>query len=127
MYNRLMSLFLSTATAKWLRGEISNFDYLMALNTISGRSFNDLCQYPVMPWIIAQYEKDTIDLHDPATFRDLSKPVGALNETRLKDFLERFHSFGEQLSSGGSSTSSGVGEGHSNQLYLLCAQCDIYL
>ena len=112
---------------KWVSGRMSNFDYLMALNTISGRSFNDLCQYPVMPWIIAQYEKDTIDLHDPATFRDLSKPVGALNETRLKDFLERFHSFGEQLSSGGSSTSSGVGEGHSNQLCLLCAQCDVYL
>jgi hypothetical protein len=29
---------------KWIRGEISNFEYLMALNTISGRSFNDLCQ-----------------------------------------------------------------------------------
>ena len=29
---------------KWQNREISNFEYLMALNTISGRSFNDLCQ-----------------------------------------------------------------------------------
>lgn len=102
---------------KWVSGRMSNFDYLMALNTISGRSFNDLCQYPVMPWIISQYDKDTIDLNDPASFRDLTKPVGALNETRLKDFLERFHSFGEQLSSGGSSVGNSGGEA---VLYLLC-------
>ena len=29
---------------KWLNGKMSNFDYLMALNTLAGRSFNDLCQ-----------------------------------------------------------------------------------
>jgi hypothetical protein len=28
----------------WINGEITNFEYLMALNTISGRSYNDLCQ-----------------------------------------------------------------------------------
>ncbi len=32
----------------WLSGEMSNFDYLMALNTLSGRSYNDLSQYPVV-------------------------------------------------------------------------------
>ena len=39
-------------TDKWRRREITNFDYLMQLNTISGRSFNDLNQYPVMPWVL---------------------------------------------------------------------------
>jgi hypothetical protein len=29
---------------KWIDHEISNYEYLMALNTLSGRSFNDLCQ-----------------------------------------------------------------------------------
>jgi hypothetical protein len=31
-------------TQAWQRREISNYDYLMALNTIGGRSFNDLSQ-----------------------------------------------------------------------------------
>ena len=34
-------------TQKWQRGEISNFNYLMYLNTLAGRSYNDLSQYPV--------------------------------------------------------------------------------
>ena len=78
---------------RWINGELSNFDYLMALNTMAGRSYNDLCQYPVMPWVLAQYDQDTIDLSDPAVYRDLSKPMGALNEERLQSFIERFESF----------------------------------
>jgi Beige/BEACH domain len=50
-YNRLMSLFLSSATAKWLKGEISNFDYLMHVNIAAGRSYQDITQYPVFPWV----------------------------------------------------------------------------
>ncbi len=30
---------------------------------------------------------------DPATFRDLSKPVGALDQTRLDRFKERYDAF----------------------------------
>ena len=33
---------------KWVQGEISNFQYLMQLNTIAGRTYNDLSQYPVV-------------------------------------------------------------------------------
>lgn len=50
-YNRLMALFLSSATSKWLKGEISNFDYLMHVNIAAGRSYQDLTQYPVFPWV----------------------------------------------------------------------------
>lgn len=40
---------------KWVCREISNFEYLMQLNTIAGRTYNDLSQYPVVstlhrPW-----------------------------------------------------------------------------
>lgn len=49
-----------------------------------GRSFNDLTQYPVFPWVIADYTSETLDLTNAATFRDLSKPIGALNESRLQ-------------------------------------------
>lgn len=33
---------------RWVNREISNFEYLMRLNTIAGRTFNDLGQYPVV-------------------------------------------------------------------------------
>lgn len=33
---------------KWVNREISNFDYLMQLNTIAGRTYNNLAQYPVV-------------------------------------------------------------------------------
>lgn len=39
----------------WQEGHITNFDYLMYLNTISNRSFNDLSSYPIFPWIIDDY------------------------------------------------------------------------
>ena len=38
----------SGLTQKWVRREISNFDYLMQLNTIAGRTYNDLNQYPIV-------------------------------------------------------------------------------
>lgn len=30
----------------------------MCLNTLAGRSYNDLMQYPVFPWIIADYDSE---------------------------------------------------------------------
>ena len=42
----------SGLTQKWVNREISNFEYLIQLNTIAGRSYNDLSQYPVFPWIL---------------------------------------------------------------------------
>ncbi len=71
---------------KWQRREISNFDYLMYLNTVAGRSYNDLNQYPVYPWVLVNYESNDLDLSLPSNYRDLSK-VGAdtrpLTHTRL--------------------------------------------
>ncbi|KAJ8327939.1 hypothetical protein QVD99_006326 [Batrachochytrium dendrobatidis] len=87
------SLKRSDLTDRWVRRDISNFEYLMALNTHSGRTYNDLTQYPVFPWILNDYSSHTIDLADPTIYRDLSKPVGALNPDRLARFLERYHSF----------------------------------
>lgn len=80
-------------TERWQHGELSNFDYLMALNSAAGRSYNDLTQYPVFPWIISDHKSLQIDLKDPKTYRDLSKPIGALNEKRLRHFIERYESF----------------------------------
>uniref|UniRef100_A0A8C3IW40 LPS responsive beige-like anchor protein n=1 Tax=Chrysemys picta bellii TaxID=8478 RepID=A0A8C3IW40_CHRPI len=63
----------SNMTQRWQHREISNFEYLMFLNTIAGRTYNDLNQYPVFPWVITNYESEELDLTLPSNFRDLSK------------------------------------------------------
>ena len=32
-------------------------------------------QYPVFPWILSDYESSVLDLTNPASYRDLRKPV----------------------------------------------------
>ncbi|XP_071714690.1 BEACH domain-containing protein C2-like [Rutidosis leptorrhynchoides] len=80
---------------RWSRWEISNFEYLMQLNTLAGRTYNDITQYPVFPWVLSDYKSTHLDLANPSSYRDLSKPVGALNEDRLKKFQEKFSSFND--------------------------------
>ncbi|XP_043271793.1 WD repeat and FYVE domain-containing protein 3 isoform X2 [Venturia canescens] len=80
----------TSVTQRWVRGEISNFQYLMHLNTLAGRSYNDLMQYPIFPWILADYDSEELDLNDPATFRDFSKPMGAQSPERLLQFKKRY-------------------------------------
>ncbi|KAM4709985.1 lipopolysaccharide-responsive and beige-like anchor protein [Discoglossus pictus] len=80
----------SNMTQRWQHREISNFEYLMFLNTIAGRTYNDLNQYPVFPWVITNYDSEELDLTLPSNFRDLSKPVGALNPKRAAFFAERY-------------------------------------
>ncbi|CAN6240434.1 unnamed protein product [Urochloa humidicola] len=69
----------------------------MELNTLAGRSYNDITQYPVFPWIVADYKSKVLNLDDPLTYRDLSKPIGALNPERLKKFQERYSTFEDPI------------------------------
>lgn len=110
----------------------------------TGRSFNDLAQWPVFPWVLRNYvtevggggkqrqanpaqpalfqctraqprlarncllacahklacmrteaclhapmQAQALDLADPSNYRDLTKPVGALNPARLEEFRKR--------------------------------------
>lgn len=83
------------ATRKWVKGEISNFHYLMLINTLAGRTFNDLTQYPVFPWVLADYTSEELDLTNPRTFRDFSRPMGCQNPDREAGFKERYNAFAE--------------------------------
>ncbi len=44
-------------TSLWRRGQLSNFDYLLQLNRLAGRSVNDVSQYPVFPWVLRDYTR----------------------------------------------------------------------
>ncbi|XP_051118042.1 BEACH domain-containing protein B isoform X2 [Andrographis paniculata] len=90
---RIAQEMAETARESWRRREITNFEYLMILNTLAGRTYNDLTQYPVFPWILADYTSETLDLKKSSTFRDLSKPVGALDPKRFEVFEDRYRNF----------------------------------
>lgn len=90
---RVAQEMAETARESWRRRDITNFEYLMILNTLAGRSFNDLTQYPVFPWVLADYTSEVLDYNRSSTFRDLSKPVGALDTKRFEVFEDRYRNF----------------------------------
>eukprot|EP01135_Chromosphaera_perkinsii_P007239 Nk52_evm47s745 gene=Nk52_evmTU47s745 len=83
------SIFLRSMRQRWEDGEISNYSYLIILNTLAGRSFNHLHQYPIIPHILKDFYSPVLDLTSPQTFRDLSKPMGAQGSRRLEEFIQR--------------------------------------
>ena len=90
-----------SVTDRWVGNEISNFQYLMHLNTLAQRSYQDLMQYPVFPWILADYESEKLDLADPETFRDLSKPMGAQTPERVQQFQKRYSEWDDSTGEAG--------------------------
>lgn len=40
----------------WITGSLTNGEYLLYLNFVANRSFNDLTQYPVFPWVIQDFK-----------------------------------------------------------------------
>ncbi|MGH0127434.1 UNVERIFIED_CONTAM: hypothetical protein FKN15_073463 [Acipenser sinensis] len=47
----------------------------------------------IFPWILYDYSSDTLDLDNPAIFRDLSKPIGVVNSRHAMDVKEKYESF----------------------------------
>lgn len=42
------------------------------------------------PWILRDYTSEELDLNNPAVFRDLSKPIGVVNEKNAKAVKEKY-------------------------------------
>ena len=109
---KLKSYYISNRVEDWQNFKISTLEYLMWLNIYSGRSFNDLTQYPVFPWIISNYT--TQELEQETDFRNMGLPIGmnelADNEKSImrkdtfieiyntvkNDLKENFHDFNYQ-------------------------------
>lgn len=90
---------ITPITESWVNGSLSNFDYLMHLNVLAGRTYSDWSQYPVFPWVLSDYSSPEIDLSDPTVFRDLSKPMGALSVVREREARKKYTSLFEDYES----------------------------
>uniref|UniRef100_H2ZF70 BEACH domain-containing protein n=1 Tax=Ciona savignyi TaxID=51511 RepID=H2ZF70_CIOSA len=81
---------LPTLTKSWCSGKITNFEYLTKLNKAAGRSFNDLMQYPVMPFVLSDYTSQILDLDNSSVYRSLEKPISVQDSSREQHFKERY-------------------------------------
>lgn len=79
-------------TQLWTNGLMSNYDYLLYLNFMGSRSFSDLSQYPIFPWVITNYEdsEEEFDMSEERNYRDLSKPIGAVNPDKFEKFNKKY-------------------------------------
>ena len=76
--------------SEWLEGRLNNYEYLLFLNKYSSRTFNDVNQYPIFPWIIKKYiinmKNNCIDI----IYRDFKYPMAAQSEDNKRTALNRF-------------------------------------
>ena len=85
------------------KGDISNYEYLLYLNKLATRSFNDLSQYPVFPWLVTDitrlisedrnpYEnnKETPGDENESNLRDMNYPISMQNPNKREAEIEKF-------------------------------------
>ncbi|KAH8234811.1 hypothetical protein KR032_003569 [Drosophila birchii] len=77
-------------TLQWREGLLTNWEYLMTLNQIAGRTYNDLMQYPVFPWVLANYSSEILDLREGQTFRRLGRPIAVQVEENEKHYVSNY-------------------------------------
>ncbi|CAJ0938353.1 unnamed protein product, partial [Mesorhabditis belari] len=81
---------LQIATEQWRHGVMNNFGYLMLLNKIAGRTYNDLMQYPVFPFILSQYTMPSLDLANSNNYRNLSRPMAIQDQTKVAYYAKQY-------------------------------------
>lgn len=48
----------------------------MYCNSLASRSYKDIMQYPVFPWIYRDYGSKNVDFSNKDLYRDLTKNMG---------------------------------------------------
>ena len=54
--NKKIAIKLSKTIKDWTKWKINNFEFLMWINFFGNRSYNDISQYPVFPWILSNFD-----------------------------------------------------------------------
>uniref|UniRef100_A0A8C3LUX7 BEACH domain-containing protein n=1 Tax=Chrysolophus pictus TaxID=9089 RepID=A0A8C3LUX7_CHRPC len=91
---------ITALTHLWCTGQITNFEYLTHLNKHAGRSFNDLMQYPVFPFILSDYINETLDLNDPSVYRNLVKPIAVQSKEKEDRYVDTYKYLEEEYRKG---------------------------
>ena len=76
----------------WVKNQLSNMEYLLILNKLSSRSFNDISQYPIFPWVLSDYTSSSLKLEN-SVYRNLSLPIGAQTQLGQQEASRKYSMF----------------------------------
>lgn len=91
---------LSSVMQMWRDGQLSNFEYLIQLNKMAGRSFNDLMQYPVFPFVLADYTSPKLDLSSTSIYRNFEKPMAVQDKRNEQHYIDTYNYLKQELQGG---------------------------
>ena len=80
----------------WKNNKISTLEYIMWINIYGNRSFRDVAQYPILPWILNDYSLNNFDsIINLNSIRNFNLPMGmmALDEKsnqRREGYIEGY-------------------------------------
>ena len=76
------------SSEKWKQGKLSTFNYLLHLNALASRTYNDLNQYPVFPWCEITNDDNKIN-------RNFYYPMTCQNAQGQRLALEKYDAIDE--------------------------------
>ena len=83
----------------WSKNKVNNYDYLMLLNILAGRTLNDLSQYFIFPWLIKDFNVDILNWLSNKIYRDLSLPIHVCGKDK-EEIINKFNLDDEKYHSG---------------------------
>ncbi|VVC33396.1 Hypothetical protein CINCED_3A019913 [Cinara cedri] len=95
--NRVTNEILSETVDLWRTRQITNMEYLSILNKMAARSYNDLMQYPVMPFVLASYNTAELDLNQISNYRNLRRPMAIQNKKKEAHYIQHYNYLKEEV------------------------------
>ena len=93
---------INNIVSLYKKGEITNYEYLLYLNKLSTRTFNDWSQYPVFPWIITDIAKlvngdktnfpqnQEEEVEEINLMRDMNYPISMQSSSKREIEIDKF-------------------------------------
>jgi hypothetical protein len=91
---------IKSLLSQYRNGKISNYDYLLYLNKYATRTYCDLTQYPVIPWILIDQENlENIEKIDETSdyLRDMKYPISVQSDDNRSRCIQEYRNELENL------------------------------
>ena len=82
-------IYQKNLLSEWKEERLSTYEYLLFLNKYGSRTFNEVNQYPIFPWIIINYEPYDCN-QIQIKYRNFRYPMAAQSEDNRNTALGRF-------------------------------------